>query len=159
MNTQLTGAFIEVVSVTDPDGTATMTTLGFTTDDVELSIDEDEASADGHATRRRIRARTYNEAAVTFSSFVEPTLETLDELGIIDTANDGKLQFDTEARTTDALYLRVYQDEEDASPALTHRLDEVEFHLPDGVTYPSDFATMGLEGWIHGDIYLDYTEA
>ena len=145
--------------VTDPDGAPTTTVLGFTTDDVELSVDEDEASAEGHASRRRIRSRTYNEAALTFSSFVEGTMETLDQLGIIDTANDGKLQFTEDARTADAIFLRVFDDEEDAAPELVHRFDEVEFHVPDGVTYPSDFATMGLEGWIHGDIYLDYAEA
>ncbi|WP_226040842.1 hypothetical protein [Natrinema sp. DC36] len=156
---KLTGAFVEIVKVTDPDGTATKTTLSFTTDDVEMTVDEDSATADGHADRRRIRSRTYNEAAVSLSSFIEPSMETLEEIGLIDPDNDGKLQFDAESRTWDACFLRVYKNEEDTDPALVHRYDEVEWHMPDGVTYPSDFATAGIEGWIHGDIFLDYTEA
>lgn len=156
--TELTGAFVEIVKVTDIDSTPTKTTLGFTTDDVEFTIDEDEASADGHAQRRRIRARTYNEAAISISSFIEETVETLDETGLIDTDNDGKLQFSAGDRTWEACYLRIFENEGDADPTLVHRYDEVEWHMPDGITYPSDFATAGLEGWIHGDIFIDYDE-
>jgi hypothetical protein len=156
--TELSGAFLEIVKVTDPDGTASVVTLGFTTDDVEVSVSEDEASAEGHSDRRRKRRRTYNEVELTVSSFVEPTLETLDEAGIIDSANSGALQFDTESRTWDACLIRVYEDEEDASPALIHRFDEVEWSMPDGLTYPSDFATAGLTGWVHGSVQLDATD-
>lgn len=158
-HTELTGAFIEVVRVTDPDGTPTKTTLSFTTDEVVLNVDEDEASTEKHSDRRRIRRRTYNEASVEVTSLIEPTLETLDETGLVDTANDGKLQFDADARTWDAAFIRVYEDAEDADPALVHRYDEVEWHMPDGISHPSDFSTAGLEGWIGGDIFLDYTEA
>lgn len=158
-HTELTGAFIEVVRVADPDGTPTKTTLSFTTDDVELTVDETEASTEKHSQRREIRARTYNTADVSVTSLVEPTLETLDEMGMIDTANDGKLQFDAASRTWDAVFFRVFEDESDANPVLVHRYDEVEWQLSDGLTYPSDFATAGMTGWIHGDIFLDYTEA
>lgn len=158
-HTELSGAFLEIAKVTDPDGTSpTVVTLGFTTDDVVLSIDEDEASTEKHSDRRRLRRRTYNEAAITVTSLVEATLETLDETGIIDTASDGALQFDSTSRTWDACLVRVFENESDASPTLVHRFDEVEWHLPDGITHPSDFSTAGLEGWIHGAIKLDATD-
>lgn len=157
--TELKGAFVEVVNVTDPDGTPSKTTLSFTTDDVELTIDETEASTEKHGQRRTIRSRTFNTAEVSITSLIEPTLETLDEMGLVDTANDGKIQWDAASRTWDALFLRVYDDESDADPQQVVRVDEVEWQISDGITYPSDFATAGLTGWIGGDIFLDYTEA
>lgn len=158
--TELTGAFIELVRVTDIGTTnETKTVLSFTTDDVELTIDEEEASTNEHSRRRTVRKRTYNSAEVSISSLIEPTFETLDETGMIDTANDGKLQFDEASRTWEVLLLRVFDDEADASPAQVVRANDVEWQISDGITYPSDFATIGLTGWINGDIFLDYTEA
>ena len=154
-HTELSGAFLEIAKVDDPDGSPTVTVLGFTTDDVEIAVDEDEASAEGHSDRRRIRRRTYNEASVTVSRFIEETVETWNETGFIDTTDQGSVQFNASLRTWDACLVRVYEEAEDASPTVVNRLDEVEWHMPDGVTYPSDMATTGMEGWIHGTIYLD----
>lgn len=156
--TELTGAYAEIVKVTDPDGTATKTTLSFTTDDIELSIEEEEVSVNKHGENRTIRARQYNTADLTFSSLIEPTLETLDETGIADMGNDGKLLFENDGRTWDACFVRIFDSEGATTPDLVYRFDEVEWQM-DGITLPADFATSGMTGWIHGDIYLDYTES
>ena len=138
--------------------------LGVTTEDIEISIDEDTNDQELSTQRRRIRRRSYNEADVEVESLIASDLEALDKTGIVDVEDNGKVVFDEDSRTWDeGALLRVYDGVDDVAEAANTdavqvvKLETVEWSS-DGVDYSDDFVTTGLEGMIHGDIYLDWTE-
>lgn len=139
--------------------------FGYTTEDVELEIEEDESSAEISTQRRRIRKRSYNEADLNVESLLGRELETLSEAGITDDDDNGRVVFDEASRTwEDGALIRVYEDVgnvadvEDEDPEQVVLCENVEWELDGGVDYSDDFAIASLSAKIHEDIYLDWDE-
>ena len=138
--------------------------LGVTTEDIELEIEEDTEDQELSTQRRRLRRRSYNEATLNVESLLSSDLDAADKTGIIDADDDGKLVFDEDGRTwEDGALLRVFDGIEDVAEAADADPDQVVLceiveWTTEGVDYSAEFASMALEGMVHGDIYLDYTE-
>ena len=152
----------DVIEVVNQDSDET---FGATTNDIEIEIDEDEASQELSTQRRVVRRRTFNEANLNVDSVLTPDLETLSEAGVIDDSDNGKIVFGADDRTwEDGALLRVYNDVDDianvgsAEPEQVVLCEDVEWSFS-GIDYSDDFPTVTLEGAIHGDVYLDYDES
>lgn len=137
--------------------------LGATTEDIEIEIDEDTTDQELSTQRRRIRRRSYNEANVSVESLISSDLATLEETGIVE-GEDAKVVFDEESRTwEEGALFRVYDGVDNLADAAAADADQivkcemVEWET-DGIDYSDDFATFGLSGMVHKDIYLDWTE-
>ncbi len=135
-----------------------------TKDDLELTIEEEEEELNLASQRRTRRYRTHNTATMQVSSPIDVDLEAAALMGIVDTTDDGRLTFGTDARTisrdTGEFVEIAYFNEEDedvdlANAELIHRLENVEAMNPE-IDMSSTPPLMGWEWIIHGAIWLDY---
>ena len=155
----ISGDLLQIVNAED-DGH-----LGYTTEDIELEIEEDEADAELSTQRRRIRRRTYNEANLQVESLLSSDLDALDKTGIVDAEDEAKLVFGEDERTwEEGALVRVYDGIDNVEDAAEDDADqvvkcEVVEWSTEGIDYSEEFATADLQGMIHGDIYLDHDEA
>lgn len=141
---ELTGAFIEVAEVTNLGATdESETIVGNTTADVEISKDQDTASANKHSQRRSVRKRTYNRIDITFPALLVPGVAQLETLNIVDT--NGEEVYGT---PWEAARIHIYDQEGDSSPTQSFEFEDVEPDW-DSINLPEDMGEISFSLMVH----------
>lgn len=165
--TEVEGSLVAIIHVDESTTEPTRTVLALTTkDDLSIPIEEENEDFNLGIKRRNKRIRTSNTIDIEVTTAMATDLSALEQLGIVD--SDGKILFDSEGRqlgTDQYLEVAYFADEPDFSsvtlPAdaeLTHRGADVEIANPE-VDPSATPPTVSLVAWVHGDFWLNYSEA
>lgn len=163
--TELSGQLVDVIHVDNSGTDPERTVLALATkDDLSVGVDESTEDFDTAIERRTRRNRTSNTIDIEVTQAISTDLAALDTLGVVDTENEGALDFSDAARDlgTDAyLELGFHADELDYStdPGPSdydqlHRADDVETML-DGIDPSAVPPTVSLVFMIEGEYKMD----
>ena len=148
MATVLTGAFLEISVVEDYGDEETVTTIGMTTEDVEIERDPEEIEWNEHGNPRTQRREGFESADMNFSMIVTDEQENLENAEVM---ADGEVQRNV---IHEAVYIDLYErpgdmDEENGHAA-RYVCEETQFVL-ENVNFPMDEPGIAeVTGWIHG---------
>lgn len=164
---EVEGDLVYVMHVDDSGASPVRTVLALVTkDDVNFETDEEENSINLASERRSRRYRTHNTATLSVQSLIAVDLEAMSQLGLVDTAADGELQFDNTSRRwlpSNDEYLEVgYGPDDDdttyANLELVHRFEDVEVVNPT-IDIGANPPLLAFDFWVNGTVYLDWTDA
>lgn len=164
---EVEGDLVYVMHVDDSGASPVRTVLALTTkDSISFETSEEESSINLSSERRSRRYRTHNTATLSVESLIAVDLEAAEQIGFVDTADDGKLLFDNDSRRwgpANDEYLEVgYGPDDDdttfANLELVHRFEDVEAVNPT-IEMGNNPPLLAWDFWIKGDIYLDWTDA
>lgn len=145
---RLSGAFIEIHKVVDPDGTPVETKIAETRDDIDIGLDVGEASGRAHGERTVQRTPVSATQTFGFNGFVVDDHANLTALGILES---GKIRPWSKAKL-EAIRLKVFARDGDAAASQMWLLRDVELILSNVNFAQDDYATFEAEAWVNGTI-------
>lgn len=151
MSTPLTGAFVEIVVVSEY-GTAseTETILSKTTEDIEIDRDPSEIDWVEHGNPRSQRREGAESSTGTFSMILTDDNQNLIDAGLLDSTTSEILR----NVIHDAVRLYIYEDAADMDTADGHAAvwtyEEAQFVFTTQNVPIEDVATIETEMWVHG---------
>jgi hypothetical protein len=149
VNEKLSGAFIELYKVTGIGGAETETLLGFTKDDVTVSMNPVVAEVTPHQNRRRVAKGLTDAPTISFGGLIVGGVGALVTLGVIDGSNR---LYGTGQANLEGLRLKVYENHGDITPKLKWLFQDVAISMGDFSFPAEDFAAWEAEFMVGGFI-------
>lgn len=152
MTEKLTGAYIDIYKVADPDGTPVYTLLAVTKDDVDLAMNPEMREVTIHNESRKTKKATHDAPVLSLAGLAVSSLGALSTLGVQFTdGGDEKLRGFVPAGL-EAVEFRVFENDGDVTPKTTMTCLDVQVML-NNLTYPTeDFAMWSGEVHVNGVI-------
>jgi hypothetical protein len=147
---RITGAFVFLAKsepeIGDPEESVTF--LERLAEDTTISFDPEVAEFMFNGERSVVTSEMHQNPIIETTIYPDSANVDLETMGLI--AEDGRLDFNFE----DDYRLFAFQNVEDEEPAIERAFSQVRWQLNEE-EFPNDPAEMSLEGYIHGDVFLD----
>lgn len=147
---RITGAFVYLAKsepeIGDADESATF--LERLAGDLSISYDPEVAEFLFNGERSVVTSEMHQNPIIELTIYPDSANVDLETMGLISDDGTGDFNFEDDYR------LFAFQNLEDDLPAIERAFGQVRWQLNEE-EFPNDPAEMTIEGYIHGDVYLD----